>query len=320
LAVNAADLYTLLQHVHGTFEQVAAVTEKENNEHLIPTRLLMARAHAAWLAAVRLGMSGQVVETYPLVRVIVENAWYALHLAKDPAPPSRAEVWLRRSEDDAAEKRCATEFSIRNVRTTHALLDTANEAALYEVYKWTIAFGGHPNERGVLSATAWTDTGATYAYAVSQLTDKPVLIAAALKAGIEAAIGALRTFRLVFPERFAIVGLDRDVERLVDEHNAVFGHRRRRDGAGTVAARVLQVHERAGGEDRPRHAVPPLQFSPTLQRPVRCHAGAPAQLRRARAVRGAVRTRGVADGAGRRYARETSRLRPPASPRDGRRP
>ena len=169
LAVNAADLYTLLQHVHGTFEQVAGVTEKENNEHLIPTRLLMARAHAAWLAAVRLGMSGQVVETYPLVRVIVENAWYALHLAKDPAAPSRAEVWLRRSEDDGAEKRCATEFSIRNVRTTHAALDIANEAALYEVYKRTIAFGGHPNERGVLSATARTDTGGTYTYAVSQL-------------------------------------------------------------------------------------------------------------------------------------------------------
>ena len=35
-------------------------------------------------------------------------------------------------------------------------------------------------------------------------------------------VGDLRTFRLVFPERFAFVGLDRDVEKLVDEHNAVF--------------------------------------------------------------------------------------------------
>jgi hypothetical protein len=222
LAVNASDLYALLQRVNGVFEQVAAVTEKENNEHLIPTRLLMVRAHAAWLAAVRLGMSGQVVETYPLVRVVVENAWYALRLAKDPAPPSRAEVWLRRSDDEGAEKRCATEFSIRNVRATHAALDPANEAALHEVYKRTIAFGGHPNERGVLSATTRTDTGATYTFAGAQLTDKPLLIAGALKAGIEAAVGALRTFRLVFPERFAIMALDRDLEKLVDEHNAVF--------------------------------------------------------------------------------------------------
>jgi hypothetical protein len=221
-AVNVRDLYALLQRVNGAFEQVTAITEKESNEHLLPTRLLMARAHAAWLAAVRLGMSGQVVETYPLVRVVVENAWYALHLAKDPAPPARAEVWLRRSDDATAESRCATEFSVKNVRTTHAAPDATNERAFHDVYKRTIAFGGHPNERGVLSATTRTDTGGTYTYAVAQLTDKPLLIAAALKAAIEAAVGALRTFRLVFPERFAIMGLDRDIEKLVDEHNAVF--------------------------------------------------------------------------------------------------
>jgi hypothetical protein len=133
LAVNVPNLYALLQRVHGVFEQVAAITEKESNEHLLPTRFLMARAQAAWLAAVRLGMSGQVVETYPLVRVVVENAWYALHLAKDSAPPARAEVWLRRSDDVTAERRCSTEFSIKNVRQTHATLDGANEQALHEV-------------------------------------------------------------------------------------------------------------------------------------------------------------------------------------------
>jgi hypothetical protein len=52
----------------------------------------MALARAAWLAAVRLVMSAQVVETYPLVRVIVENARYALHLAKDSTPPAREAV------------------------------------------------------------------------------------------------------------------------------------------------------------------------------------------------------------------------------------
>lgn len=169
LAVNVPDLYALLQRVPGAFEHVAAITEKESNEHLLPTRFLMARAHAAWLAAVRLGMSGQVVETYPLVRMVVETLWYALHLAKDSAPPARAEVWLR-SDDDAAERRCATEFSIRNVRETHAALDPANEHAPHELYRRMIAFGGHPNERGVLSATTRTDTGETYTYAVAQLT------------------------------------------------------------------------------------------------------------------------------------------------------
>jgi len=178
LGVNVPDLYALLQRVHGVFERVAAITEKESNEHLLPTRFLMARAHAAWLAAVRLGMSGQVVETYPLVRMVVENSWYALHLAKDSAPPTRAELWLRRSDDDAAESRCATEFSISNVRKTHAALDPSNE-------------------RGVLSATTRMETDETYTYAVAQLTDRPLLITTALKATIEAAVGALRTEKLL---------------------------------------------------------------------------------------------------------------------------
>ena len=154
--------------------------------------------------------------------MVVENSWYALHLAKDLAPPARAELWLRRSNDDAAESRCATEFSISNVRKTHAALDPANEPAMHEVYRRTIAFGGHPNERGVLSATTRMETDETYTYAVAQLTDRPLLITSALKATIEAAVGALRTFRLVFPERSEIMGLDRDVEKLVYEHNVVF--------------------------------------------------------------------------------------------------
>jgi hypothetical protein len=102
------------------------------------------------------------------------------------------------------------------------MLDAANEHALQEVYRRTIACGGHPNERGVLSATARPDTAATYTYEIVQLTDRPLLIAAAFKATVEPAVGALTTFRLVFPERLDIMGLDRDIEKLVHEHNAVF--------------------------------------------------------------------------------------------------
>jgi hypothetical protein len=82
---------------------------------------------------------------------------------------------------------------------------------------------------------------------VAQLTDRPLLITAALKATIEAAVGALRTFRLVFPERFEIMGLDRDVEKLVYEHNAVFVPLRR--DAGVFPAGLLE--KAAPQEQRP---------------------------------------------------------------------
>src|SRR5712691_4394619 len=76
-----------------------------------------------------------------------------------------------------------SQFSITNVRATHAALDPVTEAAAHKVYKSTIQFGGHPNERSVLAATIRTSEG----FGAVFLTNNPVLIAAALKGAIEAA-------------------------------------------------------------------------------------------------------------------------------------
>jgi hypothetical protein len=109
-------------------------------------------AYAPWLAATRQGLSGQVVEAYPVILAVIEASWYALHLAKDPNPPTRVEVWLRRNDDEAAKERCKTEFTVANVRATHSALDSADAAVLQTLYHRTIELGGHPNERGVLAA------------------------------------------------------------------------------------------------------------------------------------------------------------------------
>lgn len=212
------DIYSLLRRVHAAFQKVADITERENTPALLPSRFLMARAHSAWLAAVRLALSAQTVEAYPLARVVAENAWYALHIAKDCAPPARVEIWLNRDDDDAAQKRCANEFSIASVRQTHASLDAVTEGKLYTVYRDTITFGGHPNERGVLAGTVRTADGFGQVF----LSDNPVVIAAALKTVVEAAVGALKTVRLIFPERFAIMSVDGDIDKVVDELNTVF--------------------------------------------------------------------------------------------------
>jgi len=153
------DIYALLRHVHAAFRQVTTITEKEHHPNLLPTRFLMARAHAAWLAAVRLGLSGQTVEGYPVIRAVIENSWYALHLAKDPNPSTRAVIWLRRNDDAAAKAKCKTEFAISNVRATHASFHATAAAALQTLYDWTIEFGAHPNERGVLAAMTRIEAG-----------------------------------------------------------------------------------------------------------------------------------------------------------------
>jgi hypothetical protein len=208
--------------MHAAFQQLATITENEQNQNLLPTRFLMARAHAAWLAAIRLGLSGQVIEAYPVLRTVVEDAWYALHLAKDPDPPTRAKIWLLRSEDATTKARCKIEFTISKVRATHTALDHATATAMETLYDRTIELGAHPNELGVFAAMTRTDTDQNCTFGVVFLTDKPVLIASALKTAVEAAVGALKTFRLIFPERFTIMGTDNEIEKLVGEINAVF--------------------------------------------------------------------------------------------------
>jgi len=230
-ALKVPDVYALLQRVHAAFEQVATITERENNPNLLPTRFLMVHARGAWLAAVRSVMSGQTVEAYPLVRAVIENAWYALHIAKDPAPPARTVVWLRRSDDDTALAQCKTEFRVRTVRDTHAALDADAEKALHTLYEWAIEPGGHPNERGVLAAMTRTQTGPAITFGPVLLANDPDLILVALKSAGEAAVGALKVFRLIFPERFAIMGLDGEIDALVGRLNAVFmSHARQGQG------------------------------------------------------------------------------------------
>src|SRR6266849_2245832 len=221
-ALKMPDVYAVLQCVHAVFQQASTITEKEHNANLLPTRFLMARAHAAWLAATRQGLSGQVVEAYPVVRAVIEASWYALHLAKDPNPPTRVVIWLRRNDNKASKERCKTEFTVANVRATHSALDPAAAAVLQTLYDRTIELGGHPNERGVLAAMTRTDTGQVRIFGVVFLTDNLVAIAVALKTAVEAAVGALKTFRLIFPERFAIMGTDGEIDKLVDGLNTVF--------------------------------------------------------------------------------------------------
>ncbi len=217
------DVYALLQRVHGAFEMVREITEHGRDANLLPTQLLMRRAHSAWLAAVRLGLSAQTVEAYPLVRAVIENAWYALHLAKDPAPPARAKIWLGRDDDRDAQDRCAKEFSVGNVRKMHAALDAETEAVVHVLYERTIALGGHPNERGVFTTTVRTDIGFGAVY----LTNNPAVIAMVLKTAVEAAVGVLKAFQLIFPERFAIMGMDGEIGKIVDVLNVVFEQYRR---------------------------------------------------------------------------------------------
>jgi hypothetical protein len=152
----------------------------------------------------------------------VECTWYALHIAKDPEGTERSEIWLRRNEDEAAKSRCKSEFTVAKVRQTHSDLDANTAKELHGFYEDLIDFGAHPNQFGVMTAIRKSETDKQIDFSVGILHPEPLTVLFALRMAVGVAIGALKTFQLVFPERFTLVGIDLEIEKLILEANALF--------------------------------------------------------------------------------------------------
>jgi len=219
---NVPEIYALLERLHRAFVLAREAVEKDDRQELLIPRLLLVRAYASFLASSRLSLGGQLLETYVVLRAEIEQAWYALHIAKDAAPPTRAEVWLRRNEDPTALGRCKNEFSVRNVRTTHEAVDEGTARDLHALYERLIDFGGHPNQFGLLSGLTKSEAEKATTYHVPVLCADALPLATTLHAVVAVAVGALKVFQMIFPTRFQLVGLDTEIPGLVTKLNTLF--------------------------------------------------------------------------------------------------
>lgn len=215
-------IYKLLQRVDAAFRHVEEATEKDDRDELLVPRFLIARTHSSFLASIRLAMSGQFPESYAILRVGIEQAWYALHIAKDPHPPERVTVWLRRNDDQSSKSRCKNEFTVQNVRSTHESIDSVTAKQLHELYEKMIDYGAHPNQISLFAAMSESETEQETTFTLGILFREPVPILATLQMAVAVAVGALEVFHRVFPERFRIMSLDREIKALVGELNSAF--------------------------------------------------------------------------------------------------
>ncbi len=219
--MNYPDVYEVLQGAHGLLKRVCEILEKDPADaNLGVPRMLVARSHSAVLAAARLAMSGQGFEAQPVLRAAIEQAWYALHIAKDPAPPMRAKIWWDRNVSPQATQACKDEFTTGNVRRTHEGLDAATAAAMHRLYGGAIDFGAHPNQAGVAASleldrsTSTASVGFLHAGTPAQM--------AALKGAVDVAVGVAKTVGQIYSERFRIAGVDEEVGQLSRRSAEVF--------------------------------------------------------------------------------------------------
>ena len=105
------------------------------------------RTHSNFLAACRMGWSGQIPECYALLRSCLENALYGLYLARNP---KSRETWLRRHDSDAHKKKVKDEFKIRTMLDLAKSIDKKEGKVAELLYEHAIGYGAHPNERALM--------------------------------------------------------------------------------------------------------------------------------------------------------------------------
>jgi hypothetical protein len=153
-AANYPAAFELLRRTNAALEAAEGLVKRDGRAGFLIPRFLQIRVRSAFLAACRLALSGQLVEAHAILRQAIEEAWYALHIATEPGPPAAApgespriarwEIWMRRTDDSTAKRRCKDEFTVRNVRTSHERVDPDTAAELHNLYEILIDFGAHP--------------------------------------------------------------------------------------------------------------------------------------------------------------------------------
>lgn len=162
------------------------------------------RAHSNFLAACRLCWSAQIPEGYALLRSCLENALYGLYLAKNP---TSRETWLRRNDGHAARQKVRDEFKIGTMLKLAVELDGVEGEVAGILYDWTIDSGAHPNELALMQTLQITEGTDHIEFQIKYLDEDSVALSAALKTTAQVGVCALSLFRMIYPERFQIMGV-----------------------------------------------------------------------------------------------------------------
>ncbi len=104
--VNFNPYFELLEDVTDIFEKAQSLLScADDKESMISS--FLTRDLGSFIASIRLGASGQGIESYTQFRLCLEYALYAFFMHKDP---DRVQIWSNRQESEAAGKLCRNTF------------------------------------------------------------------------------------------------------------------------------------------------------------------------------------------------------------------
>ena len=211
IGVSFLDLkphFGLLKKAYEIFHGAGELLSSSTLNVLI-AQSLFARTASCFLGAVRLSCSGQLTETYMLLRACVENSLYAFYIFDNA---ERANIWANRDKDEGSKKKCKRTFVVRNIWDELKENSRVLEKDAREFYDMTIDWGAHPNESSLFPNMDRKQDDSGYSLRIHN-TDK-VFMRTTIIATIKASLLTFRIFALAFPEVFSQANLDMKVKNL----------------------------------------------------------------------------------------------------------
>jgi hypothetical protein len=198
---NYNDWFSILGEIHLVFEKIS--NNLGNVSPPLPILILL-RAHSAYLATIRLAVSGQIPEAHVLMRNVLGNGLYAWYIKENP---EKAQIWSERHKSDTAKKAARKEFRPTKITESLENADSQLIESINKFYDHTIDFGAHPNpfamfgglnkaanEEGIELRTQYVNT------------DPPKFFGCLIKVANVGIIG-LEIACKIIPERASILGI-----------------------------------------------------------------------------------------------------------------
>jgi len=184
------------------------ITENLTQSAEIVSGLLLLRSHSSFRGAALACLSGQIAESYMLLRGSLESALYGLYIAGET---NRQNIWVRRHENDASLRCMRNEFKISNLLNHLQSADSGTHDIAKSLYDRTIDYGGHPNEHAVSTQINIKSTGSRYdiTHDYFNCGDSPHNFA--IKSAAQVGICCLDIFYHVFRDRYRILGIDKSL-------------------------------------------------------------------------------------------------------------
>jgi len=195
--------FSFLVNIDSILQKLTNLTIPDPEENEKYALIMINRTHSSFLSAVRFSCSGQIPETFCMLRNCLENALYGYYFLK---VDGSCEIWNNRNRNEKDRKEVKKIFKIVNLKNELEKESSELTSEFSNLYDSSIDYGAHPNEATVnITLQAIQNDNNTYTIRSSYLNNDSELIKLSLIAVSRTGLWCLKIFKLMFSKRFDLL-------------------------------------------------------------------------------------------------------------------